>query len=198
MRRGNVTRCRRFGLLRGVLERMYRENWGRWFWVQGAECVYHIAALVGPYFPKEAYYKVNYLGTVNIIDACKKYGIGKIVMSSSPSTRFDGNDIMGKTEEDLQIRPPGQFLQVRLKHTCPQVSELPTPPPDRGSCLSRAQPSIHQPTHQTTDQPIKSTDQPISPPTNPSNPPTNPSIHRPTHQSINHPIRPLTNPSIQR
>jgi len=79
--------------------------------LKGAECVYHIAALVGPYFPKEAYYKVNYLGTVNIIDACKKYGIRKIVMSSSPSTRFDGNDIMGKTEEDLQIRPPGQFLQ---------------------------------------------------------------------------------------
>eukprot|EP00976_Prorocentrum_cordatum_P076735 1182420-Prorocentrum_minimum.AAC.2 len=79
--------------------------------LKGAECVYHIAALVGPYFPKELYYKVNYEGTLNVINACKELGIGKIVMSSSPSTRFDGNDIMGKTEDELQIRPSGQFLQ---------------------------------------------------------------------------------------
>lgn len=56
----------------------------------GSECVWHIAALVGPYHPLEMYMKVNYEGTINVINACKSQGIKKIVMSSSPSTRFDG------------------------------------------------------------------------------------------------------------
>ena len=38
--------------------------------------------------------------------------VRKIVMSSSPSTRFDGNDICGKAADELPIRPPGQFLQA--------------------------------------------------------------------------------------
>lgn len=29
-------------------------------------------------------------GTLNVIEACKAQGVGKVVMSSSPSTRFDG------------------------------------------------------------------------------------------------------------
>jgi nucleoside-diphosphate-sugar epimerase len=76
------------------------------------DCVFHIAALVGPYHPQELYFKVNYEGTLNVIDACKTLGIRKIVMSSSPSTRFDGNDINGLREDQLSIRPKGQFLQV--------------------------------------------------------------------------------------
>ena len=39
---------------------------------QGADCVWHIAALVGPYFEREAYYNVNYLGTLNVIAACRQ------------------------------------------------------------------------------------------------------------------------------
>jgi hypothetical protein len=35
-------------------------------------------------------------GTLNVVNACKLLGIKKIVMSSSPSTRFDGKDINGK------------------------------------------------------------------------------------------------------
>eukprot|EP00238_Polyblepharides_amylifera_P000182 CAMPEP_0196572380 /NCGR_PEP_ID=MMETSP1081-20130531/2445_1 /TAXON_ID=36882 /ORGANISM="Pyramimonas amylifera, Strain CCMP720" /LENGTH=355 /DNA_ID=CAMNT_0041889687 /DNA_START=20 /DNA_END=1087 /DNA_ORIENTATION=- len=79
---------------------------------KGVECVFHIAALVGPYHPVELYEEVNYTGTLHVIQACKELGIRKIVMSSSPSTRFDGGDINGKTEDELPIRPPGQFLQA--------------------------------------------------------------------------------------
>ncbi|KNC71039.1 hypothetical protein SARC_16428, partial [Sphaeroforma arctica JP610] len=32
-------------------------------------------------------------------------------MSSSPSTRFDGNDMYGVTEDDMQIRQEGEFLE---------------------------------------------------------------------------------------
>ena len=55
------------------------------------------------------YMKVNYEGTLNVINACKSLGIKKIVMSSSPSTRFDGKDINGKRESELVI--PKTFLQ---------------------------------------------------------------------------------------
>jgi nucleoside-diphosphate-sugar epimerase len=77
---------------------------------QGVNCVFHIAALVGPYFPKEAYKAVNYDGTVNVVRACRALGVPKIVMSSSPSTRFDGTNFRRVVGEDLPIRPPGQFL----------------------------------------------------------------------------------------
>ena len=51
-------------------------------------------------------------GTLNVIAACKRHRVPKIVMSSSPSTRFDGNDICGKAADELPIRPPGRFLQA--------------------------------------------------------------------------------------
>ena len=76
----------------------------------GSECVWHIAALVGPYHPLDMYMKVNYDGTLNVVNACKKLGIKKIVMSSSPSTRFDGNDINGAKESELKY--PKKFLQA--------------------------------------------------------------------------------------
>ena len=59
---------------------------------QHIDCVFHIAALVGPYHPKEAYKKVNYEGTVNVLNACQHHNIHKLVMSSSPSTRFPSPD----------------------------------------------------------------------------------------------------------
>lgn len=79
--------------------------------VEPADCLFHIAALVGPFHPRHAYDAVNYRGTLHIIDACKHHGIAKMIYSSSPSTRFDGNDVSGLTEEGLQIRPAGQFLE---------------------------------------------------------------------------------------
>ena len=38
---------------------------------KGADCVWHIGALVGPYHPYEMYEKVNYHGTLNVVEACK-------------------------------------------------------------------------------------------------------------------------------
>eukprot|EP01065_Artemidia_motanka_P035704 TRINITY_DN43598_c0_g1_i1.p1 TRINITY_DN43598_c0_g1~~TRINITY_DN43598_c0_g1_i1.p1 ORF type:complete len:394 (+),score=109.99 TRINITY_DN43598_c0_g1_i1:98-1183(+) len=78
---------------------------------KGADCVWHIGALVGPYFPKEAYGPVNYQGSLHVIDACRAHGVRKIVMSSSPSTRFDGSSFYRVRGEELPHRPPGQFLE---------------------------------------------------------------------------------------
>ena len=79
------------------------------------DIVYHVAALVGPFHPQQAYVRVNFEGTVNVIAACKRKGVPKIVMSSSPSTRFDPHnlDISGLREEQLMFpderEPPRGF-----------------------------------------------------------------------------------------
>jgi len=78
---------------------------------EGADCVWHIAALVGPFYPHDLYVKVNYEGTLNVINACKAHGVKRLIGSSSPSTRFDGNDIDGLREDQMSIRPAGKFLQ---------------------------------------------------------------------------------------
>lgn len=73
------------------------------------DCVWHIAALVGPYYPQELYKKVNYEGTLNVIKACKINKVPKLISSSSPSTRFTGHSISGKSTDDLPIPAPGHF-----------------------------------------------------------------------------------------
>lgn len=84
---------------------------------KGVECVFHIAALVGPYWPTEMYYKVNYEGTVNVLNACKALDIKKIVMSSSPSTRFPYPDpnVEGLTEDDLIKKNGGDYAPKFLQ-----------------------------------------------------------------------------------
>lgn len=60
--------------------------------------------------------QVNYHGTLNVISACKEHGIQRVVMSSSPSTRFDGLDICGKREDEFDFgngqEYPTKFLQA--------------------------------------------------------------------------------------
>ena len=76
-------------------------------------CVWHNAAAVGPFHPKPLYYKVNYEGTLNVIQACKECKVHKVVMSSSPSTRFDGSDVDGLTEAEMPALPlPNGYLQT--------------------------------------------------------------------------------------
>lgn len=84
---------------------------------EGVDCIFHIAALVGPYHPKEAYVKVNYEGTLNILSACKKFDIKRLVMSSSPSTRFPYPDpnVVGYTEYDLFVKNGGQYAPKFLQ-----------------------------------------------------------------------------------
>ncbi|EDQ92651.1 uncharacterized protein MONBRDRAFT_13409 [Monosiga brevicollis MX1] len=79
---------------------------------KGADCVWHNAAAVGPFHPHELYDKVNRQGTLNVIEVCRKLGIPKIVMSSSPSTRFDGSDINGLSEAEMPKLPMATYLQA--------------------------------------------------------------------------------------
>lgn len=71
---------------------------------RGTACCFHLAALVGPYHEESAYESVNYGGTINVLDACREHGIRKLVMSSSPSTRFPYPDpnVRGLSEDQLE------------------------------------------------------------------------------------------------
>lgn len=85
--------------------------------LKGVECVWHLAAAVGPFHPKSLYQKVNYGGTVNVIRACKAHGIRKLVFSSSPSTRFKGSlfhrpNVDGLREEDMPGIPLQNYMQM--------------------------------------------------------------------------------------
>ena len=79
--------------------------------VDGTDCVWHMAAAVGPFHPKPLYRQVNYEGTMTVVAACRAKGVHKIVMSSSPSTRFDGSDVDGLTEAQMPALPQKRYLQ---------------------------------------------------------------------------------------
>ena len=78
---------------------------------EGSECVWHIAALVGPYHALDMYMKVNYQGTVNVIDQrARSTGVKKIVMSSSPlhAVRRERHQrSQGDGAQDPEKVPPG-------------------------------------------------------------------------------------------
>lgn len=48
---------------------------------------------------------------MHVVNACRELGVTKIVMSSSPSTRFTGEDIDGLTEDELPPIPMQSYLQ---------------------------------------------------------------------------------------
>jgi nucleoside-diphosphate-sugar epimerase len=58
--------------------------------VAGHDAVVHTAALTGVWGPREAYFKTNVDGTRNVIAACLKHGVTRLVYTSSPSVCFDG------------------------------------------------------------------------------------------------------------
>jgi nucleoside-diphosphate-sugar epimerase len=86
--------------------------------VKGADCVWHNGAAVGPYHPQELYKAVNVDGTANVIAACRKHGVKKLVFSSSPSTRFgptSETDPDGATEDEMPVIPQATYVQEYAK-----------------------------------------------------------------------------------
>ncbi|MFO0945456.1 MAG: NAD-dependent epimerase/dehydratase family protein [Planctomycetota bacterium] len=65
---------------------------------RGCDVVFHVAAKPGVWGPYIDYFRTNVLGTQNVIDACRRLGIRKLVHTSSPSVVFDGRDMEGVNE----------------------------------------------------------------------------------------------------
>lgn len=65
---------------------------------EGVDVVFHVAAIAGIWGPWKTFYGINTQGTLNVIDACRKLGVGKLVYCSSPSVVFSAKDQRGVDE----------------------------------------------------------------------------------------------------
>jgi nucleoside-diphosphate-sugar epimerase len=72
----------------------------------GCDLVFHVAAKAGVWGDYQDYYQTNVVGTRNVIAACRKHKIAKLVYTSSPSVVFDGTDMEGVDES---VPYPQQF-----------------------------------------------------------------------------------------
>ncbi|MFM9962396.1 MAG: NAD-dependent epimerase/dehydratase family protein [Planctomycetaceae bacterium] len=65
---------------------------------EGMDVVFHAAALPGIWGPWKLFHGVNTLGTSNVIEGCRRHGVGRLVFTSSPSVVYDGHDHLGADE----------------------------------------------------------------------------------------------------
>jgi nucleoside-diphosphate-sugar epimerase len=65
---------------------------------KGVDTVFHVAALAGIWGPWSDYYSINVQGTDNVIAACRKNDIPRLVYTSTPSVVFNRDHIEGGDE----------------------------------------------------------------------------------------------------
>ena len=66
--------------------------------VAGCEVVFHVAAKAGIWGRYADYFATNVTGTQNILAACKKLGVRKLVYTSTPSVVHGGSELAGANE----------------------------------------------------------------------------------------------------
>ena len=66
--------------------------------VAGCDRVFHVAAKVEMWGPREPFRLANVVGTENILMAMHRHGVGKLIFTSSPSVVHGGDDIEGADE----------------------------------------------------------------------------------------------------
>jgi nucleoside-diphosphate-sugar epimerase len=65
---------------------------------EGCDIVFHVAAKAGIWGEYADFYRTNVTGTENVVAACVRHGIGRLVYTGSPSVVFDGQDVEGGNE----------------------------------------------------------------------------------------------------
>jgi nucleoside-diphosphate-sugar epimerase len=65
---------------------------------EGCDVVFHVAAKAGIAGSYRDYHRANVIGTENVVNACRRHGIARLVHTSSPSVVFDGRDMEGVNE----------------------------------------------------------------------------------------------------
>lgn len=66
--------------------------------VEGCDVVFHVAARVGGWGSRADFRRTNVLGTDNVIEACRRHGVPRLVYTSTPSVVHTGGDIEGADE----------------------------------------------------------------------------------------------------
>lgn len=65
---------------------------------EGKDAVFHAASIPLIWGDRKEFFDVNVEGTRNVIDACRKHSIKKLIYTSSPSVVFDSSDMEGVDE----------------------------------------------------------------------------------------------------
>jgi 2-alkyl-3-oxoalkanoate reductase len=65
---------------------------------EGRDVAFHVAAKAGIWGPYKEYYNTNVVGTRNVIGACRKHSVKRLVYTSTPSVVFRGRDEKGIDE----------------------------------------------------------------------------------------------------
>jgi nucleoside-diphosphate-sugar epimerase len=65
---------------------------------RGMDTLFHTASLTGIWGAWHDYFSVNVTGTENVLYACKKNSVARLVYTSTPSVVFDGRDICNGDE----------------------------------------------------------------------------------------------------
>jgi nucleoside-diphosphate-sugar epimerase len=65
---------------------------------QGCDAVFHVAAKAGVWGSYRSYLRPNVIGTRNVIQACHRHRVRKLIFTSSPSVTFAGRDENGIDE----------------------------------------------------------------------------------------------------
>ncbi len=68
------------------------------FALRDCSLVLHVAARAGIWGSYRDFYRTNVAGTENVLQACLKEGVDRLVYTSSPSVVFDGRDMEGEDE----------------------------------------------------------------------------------------------------
>jgi NAD dependent epimerase/dehydratase len=76
---------------------------------QGVDIVFHLAALIGipfSYYSPESYIDTNVKGTLNILQACKDYDIGKVIVTSTSEVYGTAQSVPIDEKHPLQGQSP--------------------------------------------------------------------------------------------
>ncbi|KAM8752368.1 sterol-4-alpha-carboxylate 3-dehydrogenase, decarboxylating isoform 2-T2 [Rhynchonycteris naso] len=83
--------------------------------LKGVSTVFHCASPPPSSNNKELFYRVNYIGTKNVIETCKKAGVQKLVLTSSASVIFEGIDIKNGTEDlPYAMKPIDYYTETKI------------------------------------------------------------------------------------
>jgi nucleoside-diphosphate-sugar epimerase len=88
--------------------------------VRGCDLVFHVAARAGIGGRYRDYYRSNVIGTRHVLDACRRFGVTRLVYTSSPSVVFDGKDMEGVDESV----PYAQHYEAHYPKTKAQAERL--------------------------------------------------------------------------
>lgn len=65
---------------------------------EGVNLVFHVAAKAGVWGAYSEYHQTNFIGTKNVITACRRHSVPQLIYTSSPSIIFTGTDLKGVNE----------------------------------------------------------------------------------------------------